>query len=360
MDFLNNVYLGNSVKTWLIALGVAVAIYTVLRVLKAVFHRRIKTVAAKTATDVDDLIAELIRRIKFFFLFPVSLYLGSKVLSLSDKAVHILGQLVTIAVIFQGVIWGSVIFDYAMTRVRAGKGEIDPGDKTKLAALGFVFRIVLWSVALLLALDNVGVKVTALVAGLGVGGIAVALALQSILGDLFASLSIVLDKPFVIGDFIVVDDLRGTVEHIGLKTTRVRSLGGEQLVFANSNLLNSRIRNYKRMEKRRIAFTIGVTYQTPAEKLEKIPAIIREIVEAQAQCRFDRSHFASYGDFSLNFDTVYYVTVPDYVVYMDIQQAINLALFSRFEKEGIEFAYPTQTIFVEGSGGAPPPAARPT
>ena len=357
MEVLNNVYLGNSVKTWLIALAVAVVIFTVLRVLRAVFHRRVKKLSAKTTTDVDDLVAELIRKIHFLFLFPLSLYFGSKILSLSDKTDHVLGQLMTIAVIFQGVIWGGVIFEYAIGRARAGKDE-DPGDKTKFAVLGFVFRIVLWAVALLLVLDNLGIKVTALVAGLGVGGIAIALAVQSVLGDLFASLSIILDKPFVIGDFIVVDDLRGTVEHIGLKTTRVRSLGGEQLVFANSDLLNSRVRNYKKMEQRRIAFTVGVTYQTPAGKLEKIPGLIREVVEAQDRCRFDRSHFASYGDFSLNFETVYYVTVPDYVVYMDIQQAINLALFRRFETEGIEFAYPTQTIFVERSGAAPGPSAR--
>ncbi len=172
---------------------------------------------------------------------------------------------------------------------------------------------------LLLALDNLGVDVTALVAGLGVGGIAVALAVQSILGDLFASLSIVLDKPFVIGDFIIVGDLLGTVENVGIKTTRVRSLSGEQLIFSNADLLNSRIRNYGRMYERRVVFTVGVTYDTPRHKLE---------------------------DFSLDFETVYYVQDPAYNLYMDIQQAINLELYQRFADEGIEFAYPTQTLFL--------------
>jgi len=355
---LNRIYLGNSVKTWLIALAVAMAIYTVLRVVKAVFHRRLKTLSARTSTDVDDLVAELVRRIKFFFLFPVSVYLGSKVLSLSGKVDDILGKAVTIAVIFQGAVWGSAIFDHVLARAKGGKEGAEAEDKTKLAALGFVFRIVLWSLVLLLALDNLGIKVTALVAGGAVGGIAVALAVQSVLGDLFGSLSIVMDKPFILGDFIVVDDLRGTVEHIGLKTTRVRGLGGEQIIFANSDLLKSRVRNYKRMEERRIAFTIGVVYQTPAEKLERIPGIVREIIEAQDKCRFDRSHFASYGDFSLNFETVYYVTVADYAVYMDVQQSINLGLFRRFQEEAIEFAYPTQTIFVEKGAGTPAPPAR--
>lgn len=358
MEFWNKVYLGNSVKTWLVALAVAAAVYTVLRVLKAVFHRKLKAFSAKTSTDVDDLVAELIRRVKFFFLFPVSVYLGSKVLSLSGKADDILSKIVTIAVIFQGAVWGSAIFDYTIARARGGKEGLEDEDKTKLAALGFVFRIALWSLVLLLALDNLGIKVTALVAGLGVGGIAVALAVQSILGDLFASLSIVLDKPFAIGDYIVVGDHQGTVEHIGLKTTRVRGLGGEQLILANSDLLKSRIRNFKRMAERRIAFTVGVVYRTPAEKLERIPAIIREVIEALPNCRFDRSHFAALGDFSLTFETVYYVTKADYAVYMDAQQAINLDLVRRFQEEGIEFAYPTQTLFLEKGAVAPPPDAQ--
>jgi small-conductance mechanosensitive channel len=197
-----------------------------------------------------------------------------------------------------------------------------------------------------LVLDNLGFNITTLVAGLGIGGIAVALALQNILGDLFASLSIVLDKPFVIGDFIIIDNYLGTIEHIGLKTTRIRSLSGEQLVFSNTDLLQSRIRNFKRMFERRVVFSIGVTYQTSADKLAKIPKMIKDIVESKDPVRFDRSHFKDYGDFSLNFETVYWVKSPEYNVYMDIQQAINLELYSKFEAEGIEFAYPTQTLFV--------------
>ena len=185
-----------------------------------------------------------------------------------------------------------------------------------------------------------------MVAGLGVGGIAVALATQNILGDLFASLSIVLDKPFVIGDFLIVGDFMGSVEYVGLKTTRLRSLSGEQLVFSNTDLLGSRIRNYGRMYERRVVFKLGVTYQTPREKLSRIPAIIREAIETQDNSRFDRSHFQAYGDFSLNFESVYYIGSPDYNLYMDVQQAVNLRIHERFEEESIEFAYPTQTLFV--------------
>jgi small-conductance mechanosensitive channel len=206
-------------------------------------------------------------------------------------------------------------------------------------------------VVLLVALDNLGIDVTALVAGLGIGGVAVALSVQNILGDLFASLSIILDKPFVIGDFLIIDDYMGSVEYVGLKTTRVRSLSGEQLIFSNSDLLKSRIRNYGRMFERRVVFSIGVTYDTPREKLRRIPGIIQKAIEAEDKTRFDRSHFMKYGDYSLQFETVYYVLSADYNSYMDIQQAIYFAIHEAFEQEQIEFAYPTQTLFVAKAAG---------
>jgi small-conductance mechanosensitive channel len=203
-------------------------------------------------------------------------------------------------------------------------------------------------VILLLMLDNLGINVTALVAGLGVGGIAVALAVQNILGDLFASLSIVLDKPFVIGDSITVDSYSGTVEHVGLKTTRIRSLGGEQLVFSNSDLLKARLRNFKHMQERRIVFSVGVLYQTPADKLEKIPALVKEIIEKAPRVRFDRAHLRDLGDSALIFEIVYWVLDPTYARYMDAQQSINLGLIRCFADEGIGFAYPSQSLFIEG------------
>ncbi|HPK54642.1 MAG TPA: mechanosensitive ion channel family protein, partial [Smithellaceae bacterium] len=199
----------------------------------------------------------------------------------------------------------------------------------------------------LLVLDNLGVNITGLVAGLGIGGIAVALAVQNILGDLLASLSIVLDKPFVIGDSIVVDSFSGTVEHIGLKTTRIRSISGEQLVFSNNDLLKSRIQNYKRMQERRVVFGFGVTYQTPLEKLPLINRIIREIIAAQPNSRFERVHFKEYGDSALNYEVVYFVMTPEYGIFMDVQETINLEIFRRFQEEGIEFAYPTRTVLIQ-------------
>lgn len=347
MPFIERVFYHNSIKTWLLALVLTVVALIAFRLFRTIVHRKIRAFAKKTDTDIDDLVADVVHHIKFVFLIVLAISLGSQVLSLPDSVRTIISKVVVITVLYQGAIWGSGLLDYWLGRVRKKKEEGDAASLMTFTALGFVGRLILWTIVVLLGLDNFGVNITALVAGLGVGGVAIALAVQNVLGDLFASMSIVLDKPFVIGDYIIVDDLRGAVEHIGLKTTRVRSLTGEQLIFANSDLLSSRIRNYKRMAERRIAFNLGVIYQTPAEKLEAIPGMIREVIETQDNTRFDRSHFKDYGDFSLNFETVYYMKTPDYLTYMDTQQNINLELFRRFEKEGIEFAYPSQTIFLE-------------
>jgi len=245
-------------------------------------------------------------------------------------------------------LWGTGLISFIIKRKLSHYSfEASGSVITQIKAIGLITKIVLWVLIFLLIIENLGFNVTALIAGLGIGGIAVALALQNVLGDLIASLSIVLDKPFVVGDFIIVGDYRGNVENVGLKTTRVRSLSGEQLVFSNNDLLSSRIQNYKRMYERRIVFTIGVTYQTPATKLEKIPQWIKSIVEEEPKARFDRSHFATYGDFSLTFETVYYVKSADYYDYMDTQQNINLDIYRKFEEENVEFAYPTQTLYLK-------------
>lgn len=346
MPFFNRVILNNPVRTWLIALGLAVVAFAALWLLRRIIHRRLESFSRRTLTKADDLVADLIHRTKVFFLLVLSLFAGSQVLELSGKMKFLLEKTVILGLLIQGIVWLSAILDFWLARSRERKGGEDSSSRSTFSALTVIGRVVLWSGAVLIALDNLGVQVTALIAGLGVGGIAVALAVQNILGDLFASMSIVLDKPFVIGDFIIVGDLRGTVEHIGLKTTRVRSLSGEQIIFANNDLLNSRILNFKRMSERRIVFSLGVTYRTPVEKLEAIPGMIRDIIQARETARFDRSHFQKYGDSALLFETVYYVTTPDYAAYMDAQQAINLEIFRKFAEEGIEFAYPTQTVFL--------------
>lgn len=346
MYFGDRIIFHNTIEKWLTALVVLSAVWIVMIFLKGIFYRRILAYSRKTDTKLYDVIARLIHKIKFFFPLATALYLSSLSLTLSHTVAALIEKLAISAILAQGGIWATEIITFWLDRKKERKLEDDAATTTTLAALNFIVRIGIWTTVLLLALDNFGIQITALLAGLGVGGVAVALAAQNVIGDLFASLSIILDKPFIIGDFIVVDNFLGRVEHIGLKTTRIRSLSGEQLIFGNSDLLKSRIRNYKRMQERRIAFSIGVVYQTPYEKLEAIPSMIREIVEGRPQTRFERAHFKAYGNSSLDFEIVYWVQTPDYNLYMDIQQAINLALFRRFGAEGIEFAYPTQTVFL--------------
>jgi small-conductance mechanosensitive channel len=293
-----------------------------------------------------DLASHIIDATKGLFLFLIAAFLGSRVWELPADWDTGLDRVAIIAFIIQAGLWFTTA---TLVSIEAKREEELTDNRSVVAAmdiLSFVIRLAIWAFVLLLILDNLGINITALVAGLGVGGIAVALAAQNILGDLFASLSIVLDKPFVVGDFLSVGEHVGNVEKVGIKTTRLRSLSGEELVFSNNDLLSSRIRNYGRMYERRVLMSIGVTYQTSVEHLKKIPAMIKEIVESEDDVRFDRSHFKTYGDFALVFETVYYVLSSDYNHYMDIQQSINLQIFEQFGNEGIEFAYPTQTVFV--------------
>ena len=330
----------------LIASAVALGVFALLIAARRVLLNRWGRFAETTVNSLDDDLVAVLRRTQWWFLLVVGLYGGALSLDLPEQGDRFLHSVTVLALLLQAGLWSSTFLAQRLERYRVKRRETDPGSVTTLGFVNFLGRVVLWSFILLLALDNLGINVTALIAGLGVGGIAVALAVQNILGDLFASLSIVLDKPFAVGDFLIIDDLLGSVEHVGLKTTRLRSLSGEQLVFSNSDLLQSRIRNYGRMHERRVVFEIGVTYQTPRAKLEIIPAIMREAIEASEDTRFDRSHFKAYGTFSLNFETVYYVLTADYNRYMDIQQAVNLHIHQRFEEEEIEFAYPTQTLFL--------------
>ncbi|AKJ65120.1 mechanosensitive ion channel family protein [Kiritimatiella glycovorans] len=229
----------------------------------------------------------------------------------------------------------------AMEKFYVGKGKLT---REMTSGLMLIARILVWVFGILFLLDNLGFQVSSLVAGLGIGGVALALSVQTVLGDLLSYYAILLDRPFKLGDFLIIGDLLGTVEHIGIKTTRIRSLSGEELIFSNTDLLNSRVRNYMTMQRRRVVFKLGVTYDTPAEKLEKIPGMIESIIRDQQDTQFDRCHFSAYGDFNLIVETVYYVIGADYVKYMDLQQAINLRIKRAFEAEGIEFAFPTQTI----------------
>ena len=348
MELLDQIQIfDNPLRDWLTTLAIALAINVAVGLLKWAVTKRLAKLLSRTTPEMDRTIIVVVRRTRQWLVFLVTLFVGSHYLELSEQVDSTLQGIATVGAFLQIGLWLNAWLAATIMKHRLRAEGGDGASATSLSALNFIGRLILWTLLLLLALDNLGVDVTALVAGLGVGGIAVALAVQNILGDLFASLSIVIDKPFVIGDFIVVGDFMGTVEHVGLKTTRVRSLGGEQLVFANSDLLASRVRNYKRMNERRILFQFGVLYQTSAEQLEAIPQRVREIVESLDDVRFDRAHFARFGESSYDFEVVYWMLNPDYTRYMDAQQQINLGLVRAFEEMGVEFAYPTRTLYLE-------------
>jgi len=347
MEFLQTEIASNSLQTWLIAVAIVLAVMLLTGGVYVAGIKYLTQHAEHNKNTLWALLLAVVRRTRWLFLLIVAIFFASAVVEIPDKTRVTLSAIVIMALLIQAAIWASAGLQVIIEQYRQRQLASDPASVTTLNILNFVSKIVIWSIALLLILDNLGVNITALVAGLGIGGIAVALALQTILGDLFASLSIILDKPFVVGDFLIMGDFLGSVEYIGLKTTRLRSLSGEQLIFSNSDLLSSRIRNYGRMYERRVVFNLGVTYQTPREKLITIPHIVREAVEKLEKTRFDRSHFKEYGNFALAFESVYYVLGPDYNEYMDIQQAINLHIHERFEAEGIDFAYPTQMLYVQ-------------
>jgi small-conductance mechanosensitive channel len=334
-------------REWLSAVAIAFVVYFLARITKHILQKKLSSFAAETITQWDDLAAELIGRIHVVFFLFLSVYIGSLKISLPETANNILKNAFIIVSLVQVAVLVSFTINFWIEHFRKQKVQSNAEAVTTLTSVGFVLRMMIWIIFILIALQNMGVNISTFIAGLGIGGVAVALAVQNILADLFASFSIVLDKPFVIGDFIIVDNYLGAIEHIGLKTTRIRSLSGEQLVFSNADLLKSRIRNYKRMYERRVVFTIGVLYQTRYEMLSEIPKMIRKIIESKAPVRFDRAHFKEYGDYSLKFEVVYWIQSPDYNIYMDIQQAINLDIFKQFHEAGIEFAYPTQTLILQ-------------
>ncbi|MBR9975792.1 MAG: mechanosensitive ion channel family protein [Bacteroidetes bacterium] len=338
---------GNALYDWLIALGIAIGLSAILLLTKRILATRLARLAQRTTTGVDDMFVASIDRINPLFLLVLGLYSGSWWLSFSSDTRGIIDHVFFIAILIQAGIWAGKVLNYLITKGTRLREYEDPAAQTSLNVLGFMSGLLLWSIIFLIILDNLGVNITTLIASLGIGGIAVALAAQGILAELFASLSIAMDKPFVIGDFIVIDGFMGSVEKIGMRTTQIRSLGGEMIIFSNTDLLKSRIRNYKRMEERRILFTLDVVYGTPAAKVESIPSMVKEIIESDSMARFDRAHFKGYGSSSLVYEFVYYVLSREYNDYMDVQQRINFGIYQRFESEGIGFAFPTQTLHID-------------
>jgi small-conductance mechanosensitive channel len=346
-DYLTGIlFLENTLLLWLVALSTTLVLIFTLVIFRFVASRRLAAMAKKPGS-LSGTFSEVIGKTNNLFILAISIFLSAQLLVLPEQASNFIRLTAIVLLLIQAGYW-SVALLHCILVNRGDKNLADPaGSSMTINAVELIAKVAIWTIVLLLALDNMGFQVTALIASLGIGGIAIGLAVQNILGDLFASLSIALDKPFVIGDFINVGEFSGTVEYIGLKSTRLRSLSGEQVVFSNSDLLSSRIRNFKRMARRRILFSFGVTYNTPSEKLGLIPEIVRQIVEEQENATFDRAHFKEFGDFALVYEVVYMMEVPEYNYYMDAQQRVNIELYKHLEQEGIEFAYPTQTLYVK-------------
>lgn len=322
---------------WLIAIATAAVAWAVLAFLRGAGLRRLERIAARTTTSIDDALVSMLRRTRWYFLFVVAIAIGARVLPLAAPPAKILHDVLVVVGFLQGAVWGNALLSF--WRNRYVEKQADMGSIATLGVIDLFGRLVLWSVLLLLALDNLGFHITALVTTLGISGIAVALAVQNVLGDLLAAVFIVLDKPFLVGDLIAVDQYSGTVEHLGVRTTRVRSSSGEQIVFANGDITRARVRNYKRMLERRVMFATGVHAETPPEKLAQIPGLLEEIVTRQDDVRFDRAQLKSFADQSLEFETVYHLGRSSYGDFMATQGAITLAVYERFGAAGIKLAY---------------------
>jgi len=344
-DILTEVYFGNSVETYVVAFGTFIVFWVVLRFLQLVILKKLSKLSLKTETEIDDVFIKIFKSIRPKFYTFLSFYLALLFVSLDSSIRKWLGIILLVFVVFQVIKSIQVLIDFVIDK------KIDDNDKESESAFRFLSNLLkwtLWIVGLILILSNLGVNVNSLIAGFGIGGIAIAMAVQGILGDVFSALSIYFDKPFRVGDTIKIGDDVGTVEKIGIKTTRLRSLqNNEELVVSNRELTSSRIQNFREIKERRVALRFGVLYNTPNEKMKTIPSIVEKIVNGAEKARFDRAHFTSFNASSLDFEVIYFIESSDYTEFLNAQQKINLELKETFEKEKIGMAYPTQTIYLE-------------
>ncbi|MDJ0634793.1 MAG: mechanosensitive ion channel family protein [Xenococcaceae cyanobacterium MO_188.B29] len=341
-NFLSIQFLDNKISDYLLALVILVAGIFVLRIFRTIAIHRLKKLAARTDNIYDDAIIRILER----NLIPIA-YMGIIYVAIDNLTLHpILDRVVEVIVIMASTIFVIILLttslEYLMRLYWVTYHRDNANMEQSIDALVPAIRIFVWLIGLVFLLDNLGFDISAVVASLGIGGVAIALASQGVLQDLFSYFSILLDRPFELGDFIIVGDYVGTVEYVGIKTTRLKSISGEEIIIANTDLTSSRIRNFKRMRKRRIVFKFGVVYETTTKQLDQIPVLIAEIINNTDNTIFDRAHFSGYGKYSLDFEVVYFIDTNDYTIYMDAQQQINLKIKAEFTKRNIEFAYPTQ------------------
>ncbi len=356
--FLTTLLLGVPMSQWALATAAALAAYLVMHSALRLARGRIRLNAETDATvrglgQVRPTLAQMLDATNGLLLGVASVLVGLSLLDLPARWSDRIAQLWYVTVALQLALWGARLIDVLMQRqlMRHAAPGSSPQATVSSTLIGWGLNTALWAVVALAVLSNLGFNITAFVASLGIGGIAIALAAQNILGDLFASIAIALDKPFEVGDSINNGSVNGTVEHVGMKTTRLRSPSGEQIVVSNTELLKGSLRNFKRMSTRRIEFTVGVSYDTTPEQAAAIPAVIRRVVEAQPDLVFDRAHFARLGESSLDYVVVYIMQTANYGQYMDNQQAINIGLMREFAALGVEFAFPTRTVVLSGLPG---------
>ncbi len=335
----------NTIAEWLIALAIALGTVAVVVTLRVFAGRRLVAAALRTAgaeRDADELATDLVHRIRVWFIGILALALGRLVLTLPPRWDRTIDAVFIVAFVLQVASWANGIITFTVNHYAAqrstpsGDGPPNGPSAATVLALTFIARLVLWAILALIALDNLGIHITTLIAGLGISGIAVALAVQNILGDLLAALAIVLDKPFVVGDGITVDSFSGTVERIGLKTTRVRGPTGEEIIFSNADLLKSRIRNMQRLEARTVVLTLVLDGSMPVDKLARFPTLVREVISAQPRVRFERAHLTAITQGDVGFEAVYVVLTQDYGVFLDAQQGITLGVLERCRQQGLQ------------------------
>ncbi len=345
-QFWKQIYFGNTLLDYTIVVGAIVLGFLVLRIIKYVGLKKLEKWAAHTKTSIDDFVLNGIKKSVIPLLYILLVYAGINYLTVPQKLMNIITAAVWICVMFY-VLKAITSVIKQLVYHHLEKKEDSDVRKKQARGLLIIFNAVIWVLGFVFLLGNLGYNITTLIAGMGIGGIAIALAAQTILGDLFSYFIIFFDRPFEIGDFVNVGDKSGTIEYIGLKTTRIRSISGEQIVFSNKDLTDSRLHNYGRMERRRVKFEFGVTFNTTVEQLKAIPGFVKTIIEAQADVDFDRGHFKSFGASSLDFEFIYFVESSDYAVYMDRQQEILVAVYEKFASEKIDFAFPSRTLYFD-------------
>ena len=346
-QILDPIFFGNSLWQWAIAGLIAIGVFVVLIFVRGLIRKQYEKLAQTPHKELIELPLQVVSRTTTLFILIASLFAGVQALVLPPKLTTLAMTVFTIAAFWQAGLWGTTFVLASLQRRAEREMAVDRAAVGTLGIIGFIARVTIWAFVLLLTLDNLGIEIKPLLAGLGIGGVAVALALQNVLGDLFASLAITLDRPFVVGDAVAVDDFNGTVEYIGVKSTRLRSINGEQIIMPNANLMSARMRNWSRLRERRVVLNISVGFETPAAKLANIPKLLRSLIEEQQDTRFDRGHLAKIGPASFDFEVVYFVTTADYGRHMDIQQTVILKLLEAFERDGIEIAEPTRRVVLE-------------